>query len=117
MMFLKIWSFWNSINITPRSIKDLISETHLLKFELAHLGQGLRPYDLVTYDSYVTKVSKILFQLLGDPSSTPGLGRSAGEGKGYPLQYSGLENPMGLYSPWDHKESDMTEQLSLTMCP
>ena len=116
-MFLKIWSFWNSINITPRSIKDLISETHLWKFELAHLGQGLRPYDLVTYDSYVTKVSKILFQLLGDPSSTPGLGRSAGEGKGYPLQYSGLENPMGLYSPWDHKESDMTEQLSLTMCP
>ena len=24
--------------------------------------------------------------------STPGLGRSSGEGKGYPLQYSGLEN-------------------------
>ena len=24
----------------------------------------------------------------GDPSSIPGLGRSAGEGKGYPLQYS-----------------------------
>ena len=28
----------------------------------------------------------------GDPSSIPGLGRSAGEGKGYPLQCSGLEN-------------------------
>ena len=27
----------------------------------------------------------------GDQSSIPGLGRS-GEGKGYPLQYSGLEN-------------------------
>ena len=25
----------------------------------------------------------------------PGLGRSPGEGKGYPLQYSGLENFMG----------------------
>ena len=24
----------------------------------------------------------------GDPSSIPGLGRSPGEGKGYPLQYS-----------------------------
>ena len=24
----------------------------------------------------------------------PELGRSPGEGKGYPLQYSGLENPM-----------------------
>ena len=31
----------------------------------------------------------------GDPSSIPGLERSPGEGKGYPLQYSGLENPMG----------------------
>ena len=30
----------------------------------------------------------------GDPSSIPGLGRSAGEGNGYPLQYSGLENSM-----------------------
>ena len=28
----------------------------------------------------------------GDPSSMPEMGRSAGEGKGYPLQYSGLEN-------------------------
>ena len=27
----------------------------------------------------------------GDPGLTPGLGRSPGEGKGYPLQYSGLE--------------------------
>ena len=39
----------------------------------------------------------------------PGLGRSSGEGKGYPLQYSGLENSMDYISPWDHKESDMTE--------
>ena len=29
-----------------------------------------------------------------DMGSIPGLGRSRGEGKGYPLQYS------GLYSPW-----------------
>ena len=30
----------------------------------------------------------------GDLGSVSGLGRSPGEGKGYPLQYSGLENPM-----------------------
>ena len=30
----------------------------------------------------------------GDPCSVPGLGRSPGEGNGYPLQYSGLENSM-----------------------
>ena len=28
----------------------------------------------------------------GDLGSVPGLGNSRGEGKGYPLQYSGLEN-------------------------
>ena len=28
----------------------------------------------------------------GDVSSIPGLGRSPGEGNGYPLQYSGLED-------------------------
>ena len=30
----------------------------------------------------------------GDLGSIPGLGRSPGEGKGYPVQYSGLENFM-----------------------
>ena len=30
----------------------------------------------------------------GDLGSVPGLGRSPGEGKSYPLQYSGLENAM-----------------------
>ena len=30
----------------------------------------------------------------GDLGLVPGLGRSLGEGNGYPLQYSGLENPM-----------------------
>ena len=30
----------------------------------------------------------------GDLGSIPGLGRSLGEEKGYPLQYSGLENFM-----------------------
>ena len=44
--------------------------------------------------------------------SIPGLGRSPGEGKSYSLQYSGLENSMDLYSPWGHKESDMTEQMN-----
>ena len=32
----------------------------------------------------------------GDLGLIPGLGRSPGEGKGYPLQYSGLENSTGL---------------------
>ena len=33
-----------------------------------------------------------------DPGSILGLGRSAGEGIGYPLKYSGLENSMDRVS-------------------
>ena len=32
--------------------------------------------------------------ITGDLGLIPGLGRSPGEGNGYPLQYSCLENPM-----------------------
>ena len=57
---------------------------------------------------------------VGDLALTPGLGRSPGEGGGYPLQYSGLENPHGQkslagYSPWSRKESDTTERLTLSL--
>ena len=45
----------------------------------------------------------------GDLGSVPGLERSRGEGKGYPLQYSSLENSMDCISPWGHKELDTTE--------
>ena len=31
---------------------------------------------------------------VGDLDLIPGLGRSPGEGNGYPIQYSGLENSM-----------------------
>ena len=37
---------------------------------------------------------------VGDPSSIPGSGRSPGEGNGYPLQYSCLENPMDRKARW-----------------
>ena len=36
----------------------------------------------------------------GDPGSILGLGRSPGEGNGYPLQYSFLENPIDRGSWW-----------------
>ena len=53
----------------------------------------------------------------GDLGLIPGLGRSSGGRYGNPLQYTCLENPHGQrslvgYSPWGHKESDTTEQLS-----
>ena len=36
----------------------------------------------------------------GDPGSVPGLGRYPGEGSGYPLQYSCLENSMDRGAWW-----------------
>ena len=51
---------------------------------------------------------------VGDLGLTPGWGGSPGEGNGDPLQYSCLENPPGWrslvgYSPWGHKDLDITE--------
>ena len=51
---------------------------------------------------------------VGDLDSVSGSGGSPGEGNGYPLQYSCLENPHGQrslvgYSPQGHKELDTTE--------
>ena len=48
----------------------------------------------------------------GGPGLIPGLGSSPGEGKGYPLQYSGLENFMDG-TVHGVAESDRTERLSL----
>ena len=56
--------------------------------------------------SLVAQLVKNLPQC-GRPQFDPRLGRSPGEGKGYPLQSSGLENSMD--GPWGHKELDMTE--------
>ena len=53
----------------------------------------------------------------GDLGSIPKLGRSPGEGKGYPLQYSGLENSMDCIVHGGHKELDTTEPLSLHFHP
>ena len=52
----------------------------------------------------------------GDPDLIPGLGRSPGEGNGNPLQYSCLENPrVRGSSPWGCRESDQTEQLTVSL--
>ena len=56
----------------------------------------------------------------GDLGSIPGWGRSPGEGNGNPPQFSCLENPHGQRSlvgcsPWDHKELDTTEWLTLSL--
>ena len=51
----------------------------------------------------------------GNLGSIPGLGKSSGEGKSFPLQCSALENFMDCISSWGLKVSDTTEQLSLLL--
>ena len=69
-----------------------------------------------TFQKYfpTTQVSKESACNLGDLVSVPGLGRSPGEGKGYPLQHSGLENSMGSIVHGGREESGTTEWLSLS---
>ena len=65
----------------------------------------------------VVQMVKNLPTIQVDSCLIPGLGRSPGEGNGYPFQYSYLKKPMdrGTWwaSPWGRKESDTTEQLTL----
>ena len=56
----------------------------------------------------------------GDLGSSAGSGRSPGEGNGYPTgvvlpgKFRGQRGLVG-YSTWGHKESDKTEQLTLSL--
>ena len=50
---------------------------------------------------------------VGGLGLTPGLGRSPGEGKDYPLHCCGLENPMDCRVHGIKKSQDTTERLSL----
>ena len=64
--------------------------------------------------SLVAQMVKASACNVGDLASILGLGRFPGGGHGTPLQHSCLENPHGQrslagYSPWGHKELDMTE--------
>ena len=50
-----------------------------------------------------------MWETWGDLGSIPELGKSPGEGKGCPLQYSGLENSMDCI---DHGVTNSWTQLS-----
>ena len=58
--------------------------------------------------------SKELACNVGDLGSIPGSGRSPGEGNGYSLQYSGLENSMdrGAWQATEHGVVKSQTQLS-----
>ena len=53
---------------------------------------------------------------MGDLGLIPGLGRSPGEGKGYPLQYSGLENSMDYIVNGVTKSQTRLSDLKICVC-
>ena len=55
-------------------------------------------------------VSKESAHNAGDLCPFPMLGRFSGERKGYPLQYSGLENSMDLFIVWGFSDSSVNKE-------
>ena len=64
----------------------------MIAFTLSTTLQGLFIAVLLTKASLGGSLVKNPPAIMGDLRLIPGLGRSPGEGKDYPLQYSGLEN-------------------------
>ena len=77
----------DAVNLSPSLSIDLISSTQL------HL-KAFSPLRLVSMGFPCGSAGKESACNVGGLGLIPGLGRSTGEGKGYPLQYSGLENSM-----------------------
>ena len=70
-----------------------------------------RPLEIAgLIQSSISSVSKESACNAEDPGSIPGSGRCPGEGKGYPLQYSGLENSMNCIA---HRVAKSRTRLSL----
>ena len=90
-----------------------ITSTIVGGFRITQSVKSLRAMQETRFDSWVRKTCWKRYRLptpvflgfhggsdgeefacsVGDLGSIPGLGRSSGEGKGYPLQCSGLKNP------------------------
>ena len=60
-------------------------------------------YDLIHWGFPCGSAGTESARNVGDLGSVPGLGRSPGEGKGYPLQYSGLANSVDCIVHGDAK--------------
>ena len=70
-------------------------------------------FDLLSLCSVLSSISTLSRNLPAMQETwIPGLGRSSGEGKGYPLLYSALQNSI---VHGGHKELDRTERLSISL--
>ena len=136
---MRIWNDWNFHRVlkgmqngtstleNKLAISFKVKHTVIIQVTISSLSMGIRQMKL-----YLQRpVRKISWYLcfpgvsdskesachVGDLGLVAGLGRSPGEGKGHPLQYSCLENPMdrGAWQATVHGviKWDTTERLSL----
>ena len=100
--------FFKGIAVRSNYLEGLNSQS---VWSLKHSGRFLHAPMMVFPVGSAGKESACNVGDLG--SLIPGLRRSHGEGKGYPLQYSDQENPMDCTVP-GVGESDTTEPLSVS---
>ena len=70
------------------------SSSYLFVYLTLYFFAGIKVWQFYFLSFPHSSVGKKYACKAGDPGLIPGLGRSAGEGKGYLIQYSGLENSM-----------------------
>ena len=70
------------------------SSSYLFVYLILYFFAGIKVWQFYFLSFPHSSVGKKYACKAGDPGSIPGSGRSSGEGNGYPLQYSCLENPM-----------------------
>ena len=74
----------------------------IISHELSHNppSQSMRGTLLLSACYVIAQMVKESVCNKGDQGSIPGLGRSSGEGRGNPLQFTCLENPMDIGAWW-----------------
>ena len=82
------WNLWNTYCCLLHFINDETEAQRSKSFARGHTGKWGRG------GTHTPAAGKEASSDAGDLGLIPGLGRSPGEGKGHPLQYSDLENPM-----------------------
>ena len=98
--FSKLFPFSPSLPQPPQAIRS-----HFLNLWNFLIQKKINKEEGKKKSGSVKRKGKECSCNVGDPGSTPGLGRSPGEGNGNPLQYSCLETPHGQqslagYIPW-----------------